>query len=89
MCVSWKMRRDCHTVPGQPRIGLFVGAGHAAKFAGLIGHILADLAVDGQAGYPVAAFSMDRPAVRDPGYPSDFRFTRAAQGAPDSEGSSS
>jgi sarcosine oxidase len=69
------------TVPGQPRIGLFVGAGHAAKFAGLIGHILADLAVDGTTSYPIAAFSMDRPAVRDPDYPSDFRFTRAAQAA--------
>jgi sarcosine oxidase len=69
------------TVPGQPRIGLFVGAGHAAKFAGLIGHILADLAVDGTTGYPIAAFSIGRPAVRDPDCPSDFRFTRAAQAA--------
>ena len=69
------------TVPGQPRIGLFVGAGHAAKFAGLIGHILADLAVDETTSYPVAAFSMGRPAVRDPDYPSDFRFTRAARAA--------
>lgn len=67
------------TVPGHPRIGLFVGAGHAAKFAPLIGHILADLAVDGQTGYPIAAFTMDRPAVRDPDFPSDFRFSRAAQ----------
>ncbi len=65
--------------PGHPRIGLFVGAGHAAKFAPLIGHILADLAVDGQTGYPIAAFTMDRPAVRDPDFPSDFRFSRAAQ----------
>jgi len=77
------------TVPGQPRIGLFVGAGHAAKFAGLIGHILADLAVDGQTGYPVAAFSMDRPAIRDP----VTRPTSGSRGrpraAPDSEGSSS
>jgi sarcosine oxidase len=69
------------TVPGQPRIGLFVGAGHAAKFAGLIGHILADLAVEGTTSYPIAAFSMGRPAVRDPDYPSDFRFTRAARAA--------
>ena len=68
------------TIPGHPRIGLFVGAGHAAKFAGLIGHILADLAIDGRTDYPIAAFSIDRPAVRDPGFPSDFRFSRAAQG---------
>ena len=67
------------TIPGHPRIGLFVGAGHAAKFAGLIGHILADLAIDGRTDYPIAAFSIDRPAVRDPDFPSDFRFSRAAQ----------
>ena len=46
---------------------------------GLIGHILADLAIDGRTDYPIAAFSIDRPAVRDPGFPSDFRFSRAAQ----------
>ena len=60
----------------------FVGAGHAAKFAGLIGHILADLAIDGPTDYPIAAFSIDRPAVRDPGFPSDFRFSRATQAPP-------
>jgi monomeric sarcosine oxidase len=70
------------TIPGHPPIGVFVGAGHAAKFAGLIGHILADLAIDGRTDYPIAAFSIDRPAVRDPGFPSDFRFARAAQAPP-------
>jgi monomeric sarcosine oxidase len=68
------------TIPGHPRIALFVGAGHAAKFVGLIGHILADLATDGSTDYPIAAFSIDRPAIRDPRFPSDFRFARAAQG---------
>jgi sarcosine oxidase len=68
------------TIGGDPRIALFVGAGHAAKFVGLIGHILADLAIDGHTGYPIEAFSIDRPALRDPGFPSDFRFARAAQG---------
>jgi sarcosine oxidase len=41
--------------------------------------ILADLAIDGRTDYPIAAFSINRPAVRDPGFPSDFRFSRAAQ----------
>jgi monomeric sarcosine oxidase len=67
------------TIPGHPRIGVFVGAGHGAKFVGLIGHILADLAIDGRTGYPIAAFSLDRPAIRDRDFPSDFRFTRAAR----------
>jgi sarcosine oxidase len=76
------------TVPAHPRIGLFVGAGHAAKFAGLIGHILADLAIDGQTGYPIAAFTLDRAAIRDPRFPPDFRFSRAAQAPPgDAQGS--
>jgi sarcosine oxidase len=68
------------TIPGNPRIALFVGAGHAAKFAGLIGHILADLAIDGRTRHPIGAFSIERPAIRDPRFPSDFRFARAAQG---------
>ena len=67
------------TLPGHPNIALFVGAGHGAKFAGLAGHILADLAVEGRTDYPIAAFTLDRPAITDPGYPSDFRFARAAQ----------
>lgn len=68
------------TIGGNPRIALFVGAGHAAKFAGLIGHILADLAIDGGTAYPIESFSIDRPAIRDPHFPSDFRFARSAQG---------
>jgi monomeric sarcosine oxidase len=71
------------TVPGHPNIALFVGAGHAAKFAGLIGHILADLATEGRTDYPIAAFTLDRPAITDPRYPSDFRFANAAQSSGD------
>ena len=67
------------TVPGHPNISLFVGAGHAAKFAALIGHILADLAVAGRTDYPIAAFTPDRPAITDPQYPPDFRFATAAR----------
>jgi monomeric sarcosine oxidase len=67
------------TVPGHPNIALFVGAGHAAKFAALIGHILADLATAGRTDYPIAAFTPDRPAITDPDYPPDFRFAQAAR----------
>ena len=65
------------TVPGHPRIALFVGAGHAAKFAGLVGDILADLACDGGTEREIAAFRMDRPAITDPGHPTDFGFSAA------------
>ncbi|MCW2934627.1 MAG: Sarcosine oxidase [Actinomycetia bacterium] len=67
------------TVPGHPHISLFIGAGHAAKFAALLGHILADLAIDGETGYEIESFTLERPAIRDPGFPTDFRFARAAQ----------
>ncbi|WP_329543827.1 N-methyl-L-tryptophan oxidase [Streptomyces sp. NBC_01356] len=67
------------TVPGHPNISVFVGAGHAAKFAGLIGHILADLATKGDTDWPIEAFTVDRPAITDPDHPSDFRFAEAAR----------
>ncbi|WP_432827119.1 N-methyl-L-tryptophan oxidase [Dactylosporangium sp. CA-092794] len=67
-------------LPGHPRIAVFVGAGHAAKFAGLAGSILADLARDGGTDHPIAPFAADRPALTDPAHPTDFLFTGAAAG---------
>jgi monomeric sarcosine oxidase len=61
-------------VPGHERIALAVGAGHAAKFAGLIGRILAELSIDGATEYPVAPFALDRPALTDPTFPPTFRL---------------
>lgn len=65
-------------VPGQPRIVLGIGAGHAAKFASLIGRILAELAVDGTTRYPIAPFAIDRPALTDPAFVPTFRLHGAA-----------
>jgi monomeric sarcosine oxidase len=67
------------TVPGYPHISVCIGAGHAAKFAALLGHILADLAIDGETGYAIGSFTLDRPAITDPDFPTDFRMARAAQ----------
>ena len=67
------------TVPGYPHISLCIGVGHAAKFAALLGHILADLAIDGETGYAIDSFTLDRPAITDPDFPTDFRMVRAAQ----------
>jgi sarcosine oxidase len=69
------------TVPGHPRIALFVGAGHAAKFASLVGELLADLACDGGSDRPIGAFRFDRPAITDPDYPADFNFAEATGAA--------
>lgn len=61
-------------VPGQPRITIGMGAGHAAKFAGLLGKILAGLATAGTTPYPIAAFRADRPALTDPRFEPVFRL---------------
>jgi sarcosine oxidase len=66
-------------LPGHARISCFVGAGHAAKFASLVGSILADLALDGSTPHPIDAFRADRPALTDPAFPADFRFANAAR----------
>ena len=56
------------TLPELPQITFFCGAGHAFKFAGLVGRILGDLALEGHTRYPIEAFSPDRPALTDPNY---------------------
>lgn len=61
-------------VPGHPRIVLGIGAGHAAKFASLIGRILAELAMDGTTRYPIAPFAINRPALTDPSFVPTFRL---------------
>ena len=65
-------------VPGHPRIVLGIGAGHAAKFACLIGRILAELAIDGTTRYPIAPFTINRPAITDPDFVPTFRLKGAA-----------
>jgi monomeric sarcosine oxidase len=62
-------------LPGHPRIAVFVGAGHAAKFASFAGKMLADLAADGGTSYEIGAFSATRPALTDPDYPVDYLFS--------------
>lgn len=54
------------TLPGEPRISVGVGAGHAYKFASLLGRILAEIATTGRTHHPVGAFALDRPALTDP-----------------------
>lgn len=49
-----------------------VGAGHAYKFAALIGIILTDLACDGTSSHPVKGFSLARPAITDPAFGKAF-----------------
>ncbi|MFI5960256.1 N-methyl-L-tryptophan oxidase [Cryptosporangium sp. NPDC051539] len=64
-------------LPGHPRVAMFVGAGHAAKFASFAGRLLADLTAEGGTEYPIEAFSATRPALTDPDHPVDYLFSGA------------
>jgi monomeric sarcosine oxidase len=66
-------------VPGHPRITIGIGAGHAAKFASLLGKILASLATSGRTSYPIDAFRADRPALTDPEFEPAFRLAGPRQ----------
>lgn len=56
------------TLPGSPHVAVFVGAGHAGKFASLVGQILAALTTAGETQHPIAPFRLDRPALTDPAF---------------------
>jgi sarcosine oxidase len=56
------------TLPNHPQVSVAIGAGHAFKFASLIGRILSDLAADGQTPFALKAFSLNRPAITDPDF---------------------
>lgn len=61
-------------LPGHPRITIGMGAAHVAKFASLVGEILADLTLEGATRHPIEPFRADRPALTDPDYPTAFRL---------------
>ncbi|MDP9354302.1 MAG: N-methyl-L-tryptophan oxidase [Chloroflexota bacterium] len=62
------------TLPNHPQIVVAQGAGHAFKFASLIGKILCDLAVHGETAEPIEAFNATRPALTDPSFPPSFHI---------------
>jgi sarcosine oxidase len=55
-------------VPGADGVFVAIGAGHAFKFASLIGRTLSELALDGRAEADLAPFTIERPILkqRDP-----------------------
>ena len=46
-----------------PNVSVAIGAGHAFKFASVIGRVLGELAVDGATRSPIADFTIDRPIL--------------------------
>ena len=53
-------------LPGSERVFVAVGAGHAFKFASVLGSILADLAIDGNTRHDISPFQADRAVLREP-----------------------
>lgn len=53
-------------LPGHQRVLVCVGAGHAGKFAALLGRILSELVLDGSSRFPIDAFRADRLAITNP-----------------------
>lgn len=52
-------------VPGTQRVYVAVGAGHAFKFASLLGRVLVDLALDRAVNVELAPFAADRAILRE------------------------
>jgi monomeric sarcosine oxidase len=61
-------------IPGHPRLTLALGAGHAAKFASVIGRIASELVLTGTTSHPIEPFRADRPAITDPEYAGAYRL---------------
>jgi sarcosine oxidase len=50
-------------LPGYPNVVVAVGAGHAFKFASVIGRILSELVLDWKTESDISAFRYDRPVL--------------------------
>jgi sarcosine oxidase len=51
-------------VPGHANVFIAIGAGHAFKFASVIGRTLSELAIDGRTPVDLAPFTLDRPILK-------------------------
>ncbi len=66
------------SLPAYPQITLALGAGHAFKFAGFIGRVLSDLAMDGTTPYDISPFAFQRPILQMANPPKNFLLRREA-----------
>lgn len=59
-------------LPGAGPVWVAIGAGHAFKFASVLGRVLADLALDGSSDADLSLFSIDRPILSEADPPKHF-----------------
>jgi sarcosine oxidase len=59
-------------IPGHHRTALAIGAGHAFKFASVLGKILSELALDGHTDAHIAGFRIDRPILAQKNPPKTY-----------------
>ena len=59
-------------IPEHPDCLIAIGAGHAFKFASLIGKILSELAIDGQTQSDISQFKITRPILKEKNPPKNF-----------------
>ena len=52
------------TIPGHESASIVIGAGHAYKFASVIGRVLSELAIDGATPSDISAFGLGRPVLQ-------------------------
>jgi sarcosine oxidase len=62
------------TLPQNPNVFVAIGAGHAFKFASIIGRILSELALDGGTGHDITPFKIDRPILLEENPETNFMF---------------
>lgn len=62
---------DC-AMYGWNNVIVCCGAGHAYKFASLLGKILSEMAIDGRTKYDISKFNLDREALTNPDYVPTF-----------------
>lgn len=53
------------SIPGHEHICIAIGAGHAFKFASVIGRILSELAIHGRTPSDIGPFGIERPILRE------------------------
>lgn len=59
-------------IPSAPNCFIAIGAGHAFKFASLIGKILSELAIDGKTNSDISPFGLTRPILQEKNPPKNF-----------------